>query len=125
MGTESELGTVGVARRPVGAAESARASRRWWDAEADDYHAEHGGFLGVSDFVWGPERLREEQARLLGPAGSLIGRRVLEGGAGSAMCSRWLAGQGARPVAFDVSAGMLRHAVTAGAETGLPVPLVQ
>lgn len=125
MGTETQLGTVGVARRAVDADESARAGRRWWDADADDYHAEHGGFLGASDFVWGPEGLREEQARLLGPAGSLAGRSVLEVGAGSAMCSRWLAGQGARPVAFDVSAGMLRHAVKAAAETGTAVPLVQ
>jgi SAM-dependent methyltransferase len=125
MGTESELGTVGVARRQVDAAESARANRRWWDADADSYHAEHGSFLGTSDFVWCPEGLREEQARLLGPAGSLAGLRVLEVGAGSAMCSRWLAGQGARPVAFDVSGGMLRHAVQAGAETGTVVPLVQ
>jgi SAM-dependent methyltransferase len=125
MGTETRLGTVGVARRAVDAAESARANRRWWDADADDYHAEHGSFLGTSDFVWGPEGLREEQARLLGPPGSLAGRRVLEVGAGSAMCSRWLAGQGARPVAFDVSAGMLRHAVEAAARTGTAVPLVQ
>jgi len=125
VGTETVLGTVGVARRAVGAAESARAGRRWWDADADDYHAEHGDFLGVADFVWGPEGLREEQARLLGPAGSLTGRRVLEVGAGSAMCARWLAGQGARPVALDVSAGMLRHAVAAGAATGTPIPLVQ
>ncbi|HEY0169141.1 MAG TPA: class I SAM-dependent methyltransferase [Jatrophihabitans sp.] len=125
MGTETELGTVGVARRAVDVAESARANRRWWDADADDYHAEHGAFLGDSDFVWGPEGLREEQARLLGPAGSLAGRSVLEVGAGSAMCSRWLVGQGARPVAFDVSAGMLRHAVEAAARTGTPVPLVQ
>jgi SAM-dependent methyltransferase len=125
MGTESSLGTVGVSRRAVGADESARAGRRWWDADADDYHAEHGGFLGVADFVWGPERLREEDARLLGQAGSLAGRRVLEVGAGSAMCSRWLARQGALPVALDVSAGMLRHAVAAAAGTGTPVPLVQ
>lgn len=125
MGTETQLGTVGVARRAVDADESARAGRRWWDADADDYHAEHGSFLGVADFVWGPEGLREEQARLLGPAGSLAGYRVLEVGAGSAMCSRWLAGQGARPVAFDISAGMLRHAVRAAAGTGTAVPLVQ
>jgi SAM-dependent methyltransferase len=125
MGTESELGTVGVARREVDPAESARANRRWWDADADSYHAEHGSFLGTSDFVWCPEGLREEHARLLGPAGSLVGADVLEVGAGSAMCSRWLAGQGARPVAFDVSGGMLRHAVAAGVETGTVVALVQ
>ena len=54
----------GSARRrsravPVGSAESQRANRRWWDADADDYHAEHGAFLGDVDFVWCPENLRE------------------------------------------------------------------
>ncbi len=38
------------------------------------------------------------------------GKTVLEVGCGAAMCSRWLAAQGAYPVAFDISAGMLRHA---------------
>jgi SAM-dependent methyltransferase len=50
---------------------------------------------------------------------------VLEVGCGSAMCSRWLAGQGAHPVGFDLSAGMLRHAHAGAARTGVQVPLVQ
>jgi SAM-dependent methyltransferase len=116
VGTESELGTVGVGRRQVGPAESARANRLWWDADAVNYHAEHGKFLGSDDFVWCPEGLREADAGLLGDCS---GREVLEVGAGSAMCSRWLARQGARPVALDVSAGMLRHGGAA------PFPLVQ
>jgi SAM-dependent methyltransferase len=41
------------------------------------------------------------------------------------MCSRWLSGQGARPVAFDLSAGMLRHARALALRTGVDVPLVQ
>jgi SAM-dependent methyltransferase len=41
------------------------------------------------------------------------------------MCSRWLAGQGARPVAFDLSAGMLRHAREGARRTKIDVPLVQ
>jgi ubiquinone/menaquinone biosynthesis C-methylase UbiE len=109
----------------VDGAESARANRLWWDADADAYHLEHGEFLGTSDFVWCPEGLREEQARLLGPPTSLRGADVLEVGSGSAMCSRWLAGQGARPVAFDVSMGMLRHSEDAAAESGVQVPLLQ
>jgi SAM-dependent methyltransferase len=125
VGTESELGTVGVGRRPVDAAESARASRRWWDADAADYHREHGAFLGESDFVWCPEGLREESAQLLGPPAGLRGARVLEVGAGSAMCSRWLLGVGARPVAFDISAGMLDIGARTSAAAGLVVPLVQ
>ncbi|MEO9236583.1 MAG: class I SAM-dependent methyltransferase [Jatrophihabitantaceae bacterium] len=127
MGTESDLGTVGVGRRPLDAAESARASRRWWDADADSYHDEHGAFLGESDFVWCPEGLREDAARLLGNPTALSGRRILEVGAGSAMCSRWLAARGASPVAFDVSAGMLGYAQRTAAANGAahPVPLVQ
>ena len=122
MTAEHLLGAVGVARRTVDAAESERASRRWWDADADDYLAEHGRDIGDVAFVWCPEGLREEDARLLG---DVAGRRVLEVGAGSAPCSRWLARHGASPVALDLSAGMLRHAARAGAATGVAVPLVQ
>jgi SAM-dependent methyltransferase len=106
-----------VSRRAVGPADSARASRRWWDADAERYHAEHGDFLGDADLVWCPEGLREADAHLLG---EVAGRDVLEVGCGSAMCSRWLLAAGACPVAFDLSAGMLAHA---GASNG--VPLVQ
>jgi SAM-dependent methyltransferase len=115
------LGTAGVARRPVSAARTVRANRRWWDADADAYQAEHGAFLGEVDFVWCPERLREEDARLLG---DVRGRRVLEVGCGAAMCSRWLRTRGAEPVALDLSAGMLRHARAAAARVGVAVPLV-
>jgi len=111
-----------IGRIATGSAASARANRHWWDVDADDYHAEHGQFLGVADFVWCPENLREEDVRLLG---DVRGRRVLEVGAGSAMCSRWLVGQGARPVAFDLSAGMLRHARSGAERTGIELPLVQ
>jgi SAM-dependent methyltransferase len=113
---------VGVARQDADEASTVRANRGWWDGEADDYHAEHGPFLGIADFVWAPENLREKDVRLLG---DVRDRRILEVGCGAAMCSRWLAGQGARPVAFDLSAGMLRHARTDGARTGVDVPLVQ
>jgi ubiquinone/menaquinone biosynthesis C-methylase UbiE len=113
---------AGVGRREADTASTVRANRQWWDSDADAYHAEHGEFLGVADFVWCPERLREEDAHLLG---DVDGLDVLEVGAGSAMCSRWLAGRGARPVAFDLSAGMLRHARDAAARTGVDVPLVQ
>ena len=103
-------------------AENRRASRGWWDADADDYQAEHGAFLGDVDFVWCPEGLREADARLLG---DVAGRRVLEVGCGAAAAARWLATQGARPVALDLSAGMLRHAAQAADRTGVRVPLVQ
>jgi len=113
---------IGVARRAANADDTLRANRRWWDSEADAYHAEHGTFLGDADFVWCPERLREADAHLLG---DVRGRDVLEVGCGAAMCSRWLVSQGAAAIASDVSAGMLRHARAASARTGVEVPLVQ
>jgi len=106
----------------VDADEAVRANRVWWDGDADAYQAEHGGFLGDADFVWCPEGLREADAGLLG---DVTARRVLEVGAGAAHCSRWLAEAGAVPVAFDLSAGQLRHARRLAATTGLTVPLVQ
>jgi SAM-dependent methyltransferase len=121
-GAEHVLGTAGLARRSVDSAESERASRRWWDADADDYLAEHARDIGEADFVWCPEGLREADARLLG---DVAGADVLEVGAGSAPCSRWLRRQGARPVALDLSRGMLRHAAALGVATGIAVPLVQ
>ncbi len=116
---------VTVSRRPVGADETVRANRSWWDDEADDYHDEHGDFLGECDFVWCPEGLREQDAQLLGPTSALAGQRILEVGCGSAMCSRWLATQGAHPLAVDLSAGMLRHARAGAERTGVTVALAQ
>ncbi|MCQ4081453.1 methyltransferase domain-containing protein [Streptomyces sp. RB6PN25] len=108
-------------RRGAGTTESSRASRGWWDRNADEYQAEHGAFLGDDRFVWGPEGLDEQDAALLGPAVRLAGRTVLEIGAGAAQCSRWLAAQGARPVALDLSHRQLLHARRIGAG----FPLVQ
>ncbi len=119
---ERLLGTVGSERRWAGSAESVAANSAWWDADADDYHVEHGAFLGVADFVWCPEALREEDARLLG---DIAGRDVLEVGCGSAPCARWLADHGAHVTAFDLSAGMLRYAAAANEATGIDVPLVR
>ena len=107
---------------PVTADQSVRANRSWWDHDASAYLAEHGDFLGEVDFVWSPEGLREADAHLLG---AVSGRRVLEVGAGAAMCSRWLATQGASPVALDLSGVMLRHAADAAARSGVRVPLVR
>jgi ubiquinone/menaquinone biosynthesis C-methylase UbiE len=111
-------------RRPASAEETAYANRTWWDGEAPGYYAEHGRFLGDSDFVWGPERLREADAHLLG---DVAGRRVLEIGAGSAQCSRWLAAQGAQVVASDLSREMLATGAGIDRRSGArpPLPLVQ
>ncbi|MDD1060490.1 class I SAM-dependent methyltransferase [Streptomyces cocklensis] len=110
-------------RRSAGITESSRASRGWWDRNADDYQIEHGDFLGDDRFVWGPEGLDEAEAALLGPAAGLKGRSVLEIGAGAAQCSRWLAAQGALPVALDLSRRQLQHARRIDQEPGRPAPL--
>jgi SAM-dependent methyltransferase len=114
--------TATPARRDLSADESRRASRGWWDQDADEYQAEHGEFLGDVDLCWCPEGLREADASLLGP---VEGKRVLEVGCGAASSSRWLATQGASAVALDLSSGMLRHAAAGGQRSGVRVPLVQ
>ena len=128
--TGTEFGTVDndtvrVARRHVSDSATIRANRTWWDANAADYQAEHGKFLGDARFIWCPEGLDEADARLLGA--DLTGKRVLEVGAGAAQCSRWLLTQGADAVATDLSAGQLAHAVEidlSRPDTD-PVPLIQ
>ncbi|MEV4315263.1 class I SAM-dependent methyltransferase [Actinocrispum sp. NPDC049592] len=121
-GAQTTLGTVGPARRRVGAHESVAANIAWWDADADDYLADHGPTLGDADFLWCPEGLRERDLELLG---DVTDRDVLEIGCGSAPCARWLVTQGARAVALDLSAGMLRHAARLNDVTGITVPLIR
>jgi SAM-dependent methyltransferase len=116
------VGATGVARQHISTDENQRASRHWWDIDADNYQAEHGAFLGEVDFVWCPEGLREADAHLLGP---VAGARVLEVGCGAAAAGRWLVTQGADVVAVDLSSGMLRHAVAAAAATGVRPALLQ
>lgn len=113
-GAEADDGATAV-RRTADPQESSRASRHWWDGNADDYQREHGAFLGDDQFVWGPEGLTEDEAGLLGDPVELRGARVLELGAGAAQCARWLAARGARPVALDVSHRQLQHALRIGA----------
>jgi SAM-dependent methyltransferase len=122
LGDDGYPAAGGVVRRPADGAESARANRRWWDAAAPAYLAEHGGDLGDVDFLWGPEGLREAGAGLLG---DVAGRRVLEIGCGSAPCARWLRRAGAEVVGLDLSGGMLARAAELGRSTGVAVPLVQ
>jgi len=111
-----------VAHRDAGPAESAQANRSWWDANAEEYYAEHGTTLGDADFLWCPEGLREADAHLLG---DVRGRDVLELGCGAAQAGRWLVAQGARVAAFDVSLGQLHVARELDRRTGVVVPTVQ
>ncbi|MEU7767199.1 class I SAM-dependent methyltransferase [Nocardia sp. NPDC049190] len=120
------LGTAGTTRTRIGSEASQLASRRWWDADADQYHETHAEFLGVDspagEFIWCPEGLHEGDMHLLG---DLAGKAILEIGCGSAPCARWLAGQGARPVGLDLSRAMLERGSAAMTRGGPQVPLVQ
>lgn len=110
-------------RRSLSAAETVRANRGWWDEQAEDYYAEHGGFLGDDDLVWGPEGWSEEILGLLGP---LSGRDVLEIGGGAAQGGRYAAAHGARVISTDLSGGMLRQARAIDRQhRWTPIPLVQ
>lgn len=111
-----------VRRSPADSDATRTANRRWWNQAGPAYLREHGQDLGVADFLWCPEGLRESDARLLG---ELSSRAVLEVGCGSAPCSRWLATQGAAPVGLDLSDGMLAEAASYGTRSGIAVPLVQ
>ena len=112
----------GWAATPLSQAESVSAGRRWWDADAAAYQAEHGGFLGDADFVWCPEGLREADARLLG---EVRGRTVLEVGCGAAQCARWLIEHGAEAYGIDVSHAQLAHSGRLDRSTGTRVPVAQ
>lgn len=112
-----------VARREAGQDETVRANRAWWDANADEYQAEHGQYLGDSRFLWCPEGLYEDEIKLLG---DVAGLDVLEIGCGAAQCARWLAGAGARVAALDLSLRQLRHARRIDGQEGRgPLRLVQ
>ncbi|GAB77230.1 class I SAM-dependent methyltransferase [Austwickia chelonae] len=106
--------------RAAGQAESVTGNRRWWDAEATDYYQEHGAFLGDRELVWGPEGLRESDARLLG---EVRGQDVLEIGCGAAQGARWVTTAGGRVVATDLSQGMLAQArkIDTGNDSPRPV----
>ncbi len=68
---------VRVERRAVSEEESRRANGPDWDRYADEYQATHGGFLGNTGFVWGPEGLTEDEAGVLGDVSA------------DRTCSRW------------------------------------
>ncbi|GAB3206520.1 class I SAM-dependent methyltransferase [Marinactinospora thermotolerans] len=115
-----------IARRGADPDESARASRVWWEREADEYQAEHGDFLRDVGFVWGPEGLDEEKARLLGDPAELSGARVLEVGCGAGQCGRWLRAQGVdRVVGVDVSLRQLQHGLRIDEATGCSLATAQ
>ncbi|WP_084252658.1 class I SAM-dependent methyltransferase [Devriesea agamarum] len=105
--------------------EDSAAHRNFWDVEAPSYIAEHRHDLGDVELSWGPERLLERDAQLLGPLEELRRGRVLEVGCGAAQGSRWLLSQGIDVIGCDLSRGMLDQARRLDDESGICVPTVQ
>jgi SAM-dependent methyltransferase len=113
---------VRVERRSVSETESRQANGPDWDRYADEYQATHGGFLGDTGFVWGPEGLTEDEAGVLG---DVAGRDVLEVGSGAGQCSRWVRVRGGTSFGLDLSARQLQHSRRLDEETGIAVPSVR
>ncbi|CAA9363432.1 MAG: SAM-dependent methyltransferase [uncultured Nocardioidaceae bacterium] len=113
--------SVAPGRRTVSEAETQRANRGDWDRIADEYQAEHGEFLRDVGFVWSPEGLDEQDARLLG---DVSGRRVLEIGCGAGQCGRWLVSRGAEAFGLDLSQRQLQHSRRIDQDTGVTLPAV-
>jgi SAM-dependent methyltransferase len=113
---------VRVERRAVSEEESRRANGPDWDRYADEYQATHGGFLGDTGFVWGPEGLTEDEAGVLG---DVTDRDVLEVGSGAGQCSRWVRVHGGRSYGLDLSARQLQHSRRIDEESGISVPSVR
>jgi SAM-dependent methyltransferase len=101
--------------------EHERQNRAFWDADADDYQAEHARDLDTEPRGWGVWRIPESE---LGVLGDVHGLDVLELGCGAAQWSVALAADGAHVVGLDQSRGQLRHARALVGETTNPVPLV-
>ena len=94
---------TGPDRREVSGGVSASAARAWWDANAQDYLADHGAFLGAG-LVWGPEGVTEADLALLAPYQGAMG---LEIGSGAAQGAQYLTTLGAQIIAVDISYQML------------------
>ena len=99
----------------------ARQNRAYWDAEADEYQARHGGQLARSPLAWGVWSIPEAELRVLG---DVRGKDVLELGCGGAQWSIALAKLGARCVGLDNSAQQLEYARRAMAEAQADFPLL-
>jgi SAM-dependent methyltransferase len=97
-------------------------NRAFWDADADDYQAVHGGELAASPRAWGTWRVSDGDAGVLGDQRD---RDVLEYGCGAAQWAVALALDGARVVGLDLSSSQLHHARSAVRGAGVRVPLVQ
>src|SRR5262249_26084589 len=121
---------AGSPRRPADRAraggvtrEDERKNRAFWDADADDYQAQHAPDLDRAPEAWGAWRIPESDIGAL-RLDQIAGLDVLEYGCGAAQWSIALAARAARVVGLDQSTGQLAHAATAARDGGRTVPLI-
>ena len=86
-------------------------------ARPTTYYAEHGAFLGDTDFVWGPERLREEELACSATSTARTSSRSAPAPASARAVARR---HGATVVATDLSAGMVATRVAVDASLDGP-----
>ena len=102
--------------------EHAEKNRRYWDATADKYQAEHATQLDWrKPPCWGVWERPEAELQILG---DVAGLDVLELGCGAAQWSIGLRLLGARMVALDSSARQLEHARRMMRDAGVEFPLI-
>ena len=91
--------------------------RQYWDAISGTYRAITR--IDAGDFHYGPLLAGERRLRLLPPLRP--GLEALELGCGEGQNSLWLARQGLRCTAIDISEGQLAYARADAAKAGLEV----
>ncbi len=102
--------------------EHAAKNRRYWDANADEYQAQHAAQLDWrKPPCWGVWERPEAELQILGDVRELD---VLEFGCGAAQWSIGLHRLGARMVALDNSERQLEHARRLMREAGVDFPLI-
>jgi SAM-dependent methyltransferase len=110
-------------RNPSRLLRDARANRKSWDADSDEYQKEHGRSLsGPKAAAWGIWRIPETELKVLG---SVTGKRVLELGCGAAQWSIALRKRRSQPVGLDNSFQQLLHAKELMRSSRARLPLVQ
>lgn len=105
---------------PRHAQDPEQLNREFWDADADDYQAEHRSQLDAGAMAWGTWQIPDDELHVLG---DVAGLDVLEYGCGAAQCGIKLARSGASVTGLDQSRSQLRHAIANVDAAGLPVRL--
>ncbi len=103
-------------------------NREVWEQVNEQFtDRDAGRRWNAPDLAWGLFRLPESELRLLGGSGDghLRDLDVVELGCGTAYVSAWLARQGARPVAVDLSPAQLASARRCQDRWGPTFPLVE